>query len=253
MDTSLPLHLAKGYKNPSQIARRTTEPWARDNLYCPACGSRLSQCPPNTKSKDFDCLHCGEAFQLKSSRRNFTGKLTGADYDTEVASVLSGNHPSLILVRYTMATMRVSDVQFIHRSCITRSCITPRKPLKAGAQRAGWQGFMLDLGRIPSAARVDLLRAGQTTPRGDVIQKWNAIQGMLGVRPQHRGWTADVLKVVEKLGSTFRLEEVYAFDKDLARLHPENRNLRPKIRQQLQKLRNMRLLRFQGTGLYARL
>lgn len=252
MNTSLPLHLAKGYKSRSQIARVTTEAWARDNLYCPSCGAALITCPPNTKSKDFDCIQCGEAFQLKSSTKAFVGRLAGADYATELACIRSGKHPSLILLRYTQETMRVSDVQVVHRSCITPSCITPRKPLAVGARRAGWQGFMLELGQIPSSARVDMILGGQTKPRSTVNQKWAAIQGMLRVRPAHRGWTADVLKVVEKLGSTFRLEDVYSFEEDLARLHPDNRNVRPKIRQQLQVLRDVGLVRFQGTGLYAR-
>jgi type II restriction enzyme len=36
----------------------------------------------------------------------------------------------------------------------------------------------------------------------------------------------------------FSLSDVYAFEEDLKLLHPENNNIKPKIRQQLQFLRD---------------
>ncbi|MCC7268444.1 MAG: hypothetical protein IT546_14060, partial [Caulobacteraceae bacterium] len=46
------------------------------------------------------------------------------------------------------------------------------------------------------------------------------------------------------------LADVYAFEDRLARLYPGNRNVRPKIRQQLQVLRDQGYLDFVGRGLY---
>lgn len=48
----------------------------------------------------------------------------------------------------------------------------------------------------------------------------------------------------------FTLSEVYSFEKDLKAIHPENRNIKPKIRQQLQFLRNNGYLQFVGNGVY---
>jgi len=45
-------------------------------------------------------------------------------------------------------------------------------------------------------------------------------------------------------------QDVYAFEKDLAVTHPENKNVKPKIRQQLQFLRDKGYLTFLGEGLY---
>jgi type II restriction enzyme len=54
-----------------------------------------------------------------------------------------------------------------------------------------------------------------------------------------------VLRLVKKLGKRrFSLSEAYEFAPELAKLHPRNRNVEPKIRQQLQVLRDMGLLRF---------
>ena len=48
----------------------------------------------------------------------------------------------------------------------------------------------------------------------------------------------------------FALSDVYADSDRLARLHPENRHIEAKIRQQLQKLRDMGLISFLGGGKY---
>jgi type II restriction enzyme len=48
----------------------------------------------------------------------------------------------------------------------------------------------------------------------------------------------------------FLLKDVYAFEEELARLHPENKHIRPKIRQQLQVLRDNNIIEFLGNGAY---
>jgi hypothetical protein len=59
------------------------------------------------------------------------------------------------------------------------------------------------------------------------------------------------LNLVHSLEKTeFDLGEVYAFESKLERLHPANRHIRDKIRQQLQVLRDLGLLQFLGRGDY---
>ncbi|MHA2064423.1 MAG: Dam-replacing domain protein [Candidatus Thorarchaeota archaeon] len=66
-----------------------------------------------------------------------------------------------------------------------------------------------------------------------------------------RGWTSDVLRCVRKLGkSEFSLQEMYDFEEELRELHPKNRHIRPKIRQQLQVLRDQGVVRFIERGRY---
>ena len=48
----------------------------------------------------------------------------------------------------------------------------------------------------------------------------------------------------------FTLQEIYTFEKDLSLIHPENKNIKPKIRQQLQFLRDKNYLEFVGDGTY---
>lgn len=64
-------------------------------------------------------------------------------------------------------------------------------------------------------------------------------------------WPDDVLAEVKALGmKTFTLANIYAREDALAAKHPGNRNVRAKIRQSLQVLRDRGEVRFLGAGKY---
>jgi len=63
----------------------------------------------------------------------------------------------------------------------------------------------------------------------------------------------DVLLCVEKLGEHFNLSDMYSFESELAQKHPNNNFIQPKIRQQLQVLRNKGLIEFVAPGIYRKL
>ncbi len=48
----------------------------------------------------------------------------------------------------------------------------------------------------------------------------------------------------------FTLKDAYSFEARLALIHIRNRHIRPKIRQQLQVLRDLGYLEFMGRGIY---
>ncbi len=53
----------------------------------------------------------------------------------------------------------------------------------------------------------------------------------------------DVLNTIRRFGKTsFTTADAYAFTRELEKLHPDNRHVRDKIRQQLQVLRDTGLL-----------
>ena len=59
------------------------------------------------------------------------------------------------------------------------------------------------------------------------------------------------MKCIDKLQkSIFSLADMYGFEQELKSTYPENQNVKPKIRQQLQELRNLELLEFCGNGKY---
>ncbi|MEG1603603.1 MAG: hypothetical protein RR340_08305, partial [Cloacibacillus sp.] len=51
-------------------------------------------------------------------------------------------------------------------------------------------------------------------------------------------------------GAEFTLAQIYDFEEKLSAIHPENNNIRAKIRQQLQILRDRGLIEFAGRGRY---
>jgi hypothetical protein len=68
------------------------------------------------------------------------------------------------------------------------------------------------------------------------------------------GWRLDVFNAVLKIQEhIFDLKTAYKFKNELQKLHPENQNIEPKIRQQLQQLRDLGLIEFIQPGLYRKL
>ncbi|HXN93810.1 MAG TPA: hypothetical protein VN879_04870 [Candidatus Acidoferrales bacterium] len=82
------------------------------------------------------------------------------------------------------------------------------------------------------------------------IARWADLPPLEKLQVGKRGWTLDVLQVVQSLGKMdFTLADVYERANDLAKLHPNNAHVRDKIRQQLQVLRDLGLLDFLAPSL----
>jgi type II restriction enzyme len=77
------------------------------------------------------------------------------------------------------------------------------------------------------------------SPAGEVRDRFRKVKPLSELSVTERGWTLDILNLVRRLGSVeFSNEHVYAFERELETLHPGNRHIRDKIRQQLQVLRD---------------
>jgi type II restriction enzyme len=112
-------------------------------------------------------------------------------------------------------------------------------------------GSNILLGHLPTDARISIVEDGREVPKSVVRDSWNRFLFLREQSVYSRGWLADVLACVRQLDrETFTLADVYAFDKQLAELHPRNRHIRPKIRQQLQILRDYGIVEFLGKGVY---
>lgn len=69
-----------------------------------------------------------------------------------------------------------------------------------------------------------------------------------------KSWQKDVYDVIElKLEEKFKLQDLYKFEKQFQDLHPNNSNIKPKIRQILQQLREKGLIKFEEPGYYKKL
>lgn len=69
-----------------------------------------------------------------------------------------------------------------------------------------------------------------------------------------KGWLLQVMRCIERIPTDlFQIDDVYAYEDELKEIYPQNNNIRAKIRQQLQLLRDRGLLEFYGDGRYKRL
>ncbi len=74
------------------------------------------------------------------------------------------------------------------------------------------------------------------------------------IRISLTGWKLDTFDILTTLRTqTFRLDDVYDFVPRLEKKYPDNKNIRPKIRQQLQFLRDLGLIKFLGGARYKKL
>lgn len=240
------------YQSGSQKARVWTESWVLREMYCPSCGAKpLTDFTNNKPVADFFCSICNEEFELKSKKSSFGRKVTDGAYSTMMERLQSDSVPSLMLLRYNAENRMVRDLSVIPKQFFVTDLIERRKPLAASARRAGWVGCNILIDKVPKAGRIDLITNRIVVPKDKVIDRWAKTQFLRGKSLATKGWVLDVLNCVERIGVTeFTLAEVYAFENYLGELHPENNNVRPKIRQQLQVLRDAGVLEFLGRGQY---
>jgi len=255
MDLRLPTRFGEGYKSASQIARRITEPWAAENLYCCACpNDRLDAERVNAQVSDLLCPECVERYQLKSQAKQLGRKILGSNYQKLLDAVLGNRSPNFFLLHYQLPEWLVRNLIIIPRFAISPSVIIKRKALSDTARRSQWVGYLLDVGLIPGSAKIPLVINGSAVDPDEVREQFARIARIRGLRPESRGWTLDVLRCVELLPhETFTNGEVYAFEPDLGRLYPGNRHIKDKIRQQLQVLRDRGLLKPVARGTWQRL
>lgn len=251
------MHLAlprppERYKSAAQRARVATEPWALENLFCPSCPSpRLRATDAGTEAVDFVCPRCEEPFQLKSQSHSLGRKIVDAAYDSMMRVIQRDATPNLVTLHYNADAWRVLNVLLIPRFVFSASAIEKRPPLGPGARRAGWVGCNILLDAFPSEARIPIVLDGVASSPSLVRKLYKDLEPLASLRVEKRGWTLDVLRAVESLKKhEFTLDDAYSAETHLARLHPANRHIRPKIRQQLQVLRDLGFLRFLGHGRY---
>lgn len=246
-DLNLKLH----YSSPSQQVRRISEDWVARNGYCLRCDSDLlTATAANTRSRDFHCAVCSHGYELKSKCGKFGTRVLDGAYGAMVDTIRGGMTPTFLLLEYSKS-WSISSFTAIHHSLITEQSIIPRRPLSLTAKRAGWIGCNILLPEIAVEGKITMVRAGKAEPRDTSRTAFRRLEWLAILPVDQRGWAAIVLNMIHKLPNTaFHLKELYAFETNLKTAYPNNNNIKPKIRQQLQVLRDAGLLNFLGDGTY---
>ena len=240
----MPAELAQSYKSKAQQARVVTEAWGKTELFCANCkSSSLGETPANNRAIDFICPSCDAPFQLKAKSGIIDKTIHDGAYSAMLQAVREDRTPNLLLMRYAPTTWRVVDLILIPSFAFPESAIIKRNPLAPTARRAGWIGCNIDLSRIAPEARIPIIASSLPATSAKVRASYEKLKPLREIKAAQRGWTLDVLNIVRSLGKTeFTNDDVYARDRELEQLHPGNKNVRPKIRQQLQVLRDAGLL-----------
>lgn len=110
---------------------------------------------------------------------------------------------------------------------------------------------------VPKEKRKDI-RIPESTLFEDIINDENVNErfdgGISSIVSNLSPWEKDVFECLLKINNDiFSLNEIYTFESDFQKRHPNNRNIQAKIRQQLQYLRDVGLLEFLQPGTYKKL
>lgn len=250
MDLRCDVGLAANYKSPAQIARVVTEAWATANLFCAACSSdSLTRTLANTRACDLSCPACAERYELKSMRRWSDYRVLDSEYHTMIRTIRGDTRPNLLLM-HRSDSWYVERLLLIPRFFFAESIIERRKPLSPTARRAGWVGCNILIGEIPADGKIPIIENRICVSAERVRASYERVSPLQDLPTTLRGWTLDVLRCVCQLPKCFELSDAYKFESHLRKLHPDNRHIKDKIRQQLQVLRDVGLLKFRGRGRY---
>jgi type II restriction enzyme len=253
IDLSLPANLPEFPLSAQQLARESTERWVYDNLYCVNCGRRdLERLRAGTPFRDFECGHCDEPFELKSTGGQLRASIPAGGYDRSLEAFRQGRVPSFLLLSYSSADRRVTDLLAVNRALISQMALRRRERPLGRPGRENYYLSSLDLSRVPECARVPIVRHGFERPIRFVRQSWDRFAFVRKpAEPEDRDWIRDILSCIARLpGREFTLGELYGFEPELAALYPNNRHIRDKVRQKLQVLCRKGVLRRIVSGVY---
>lgn len=255
MDTSFDQQLARGYTSKSQIARVLTETWTEQHMYCPVCGCpTLFKFPNNKAVADFYCPECKNEFEQKSKNGSFGSKIADGAYDTFIQRICSNNNPDFFFMSYSLKKMKVESLFFVPKYFFVPEIVEKRKPLTENAKRAGWVGCNILFNNIPIQGRIPIIQDGHSASKSLVMKRVKQAEQIRIDNITERGWLFDVLDCVNMVKSDiFSLSMIYSYESILSVKHPKNNNIRAKIRQQLQQLRDRGVISFLGNGLYQKI
>ena len=251
-------NLVLQYKSNSQAIRVLTESWLSDNMYCPCCGNVVLKKFENNKPvADFYCEKCEEQFELKnqsavkaglnfelkSSGKKIENKIVDGAYATAIDRVNSKTNPDLFVLRY--GDYKVKDLVVVPKYFFTPDIIEKRKPLSETARRAGWIGSNILYGKIPLQGKIKIVTDGEIVSSDVVLTEYQQASRLYVDNVEKRGWLFDVLNCVNDIpDDIFSLKDIYVFEDALKNMHPQNNNVKEKIRQQLQLLRDREIIEF---------
>ena len=252
INLSFDVKIANRYTNLSQKMRVLTEKWVNDEIFCQSCGNaKIYNYENNRPVADFYCKKCAEDFELKSKKGKIGNVIPAGAYSKMIERINSSTKPNFFFMGY-LKSLYVNDFFVVPKHFFISEIIEKRKPLKETARRAGWIGSNILFSKIPKAGQIFYIENGKEISKKQVLDKWQKTVFLKKIKKADaRGWILDIMNCIDALNKKeFFLQDIYAFESDLKVIHPENKHIKDKIRQQLQFLRNKNYLKFINLGKY---
>lgn len=242
--------LAIGYNSQSQVARVLTEDWVQKEIFCPSCGNGLTDFPNGHPVGDFYCQDCKEEYELKSKKDKMGSRILDGAYDTMIKRLKSENNPNFFFLNYDRSNYEIQNFIVIPKHFFIPEIIIKRN--QGLPDRPNYIMCSIDLTLIPQSGKIFYVKNREIETKKEVLKSW---KNTLFLREEKevasKGWILDTMICIDRIGkSEFSLDEVYFFEKDLKKRHPENNFIKDKLRQQLQILRDKGYLEFVSRGKY---
>lgn len=243
--------LAKNYTSQSQKVRVLTEAWVDNSIFCPNCGHiDIDKYPNNQPAADFYCKNCAEEYELKSKKDEMSNKILDGAYGTMIERLRSEKNPNFFFLNYSIKNYEVQNFIVIPKHFFTPKIIIKRN--QGLPNRPNYIMCSIDLSLIPQSGKIFYVKNKKIEPKRNVLLNWKKTLFLRDEKEiSAKGWLLDTMRSIEKLGKReFMLSDIYAFENELSNLHPENKHIKDKIRQQLQILRDKGYLDFISRGYY---
>jgi type II restriction enzyme len=159
--------------------------------------------------------------------------------------------PALMLMHYQQ-DWSVQRLIAIHPVFLTPSVVRkrPKPHLRPKTLKPYWM-CDLDLTRIPPDGKIVIVGDGAERQRAETRRAFRESMRFGDVPLRKRGWAALVLAYVRKIDKAeFSLKDLYAYEAAMHAAYPKNSHVRPKIRQQMQVLRDLGYVQFLDRGHY---
>lgn len=246
--------LVKNYRSSSQIIRILTEDWLANNVYCPCCGEfPVCQFNNNQPVGDFFCSSCQEQYELKSKNGNrLGGSVPDGAYRTMLERITSNTNPNFFFLSYDKKDWRVNELIIVPKHFFTTDIIISRQ--KGIPNRPNYIMCSINTSALPSSGKISIIEQGKVINQDKVMEQWERNFYLRDMKMSSKGWLLTIMSYLDRIpDSEFCLEQMYAFEFELALKYPHNAHIKDKIRQQLQFLRDKGVIEFLGRGRYRKI
>ncbi len=235
-------------KDTKQIIKAITEHWTSNNIFCPICWSALDKHFLNKPINDLFCIDCKNDFELKSEKWKFWKKIAGGSYEKAIKAI--EDKPMHLFVLKYSEDFTITNFLVVPKYFFTKDVILKRA--KALKGRPNYYMSDIDFSAIPESWKIHYINNWTYKTRTEILNEWNKVKFLEKVKDRKwdekweaKGWILDIMLCIEKLNKKeFHLKELDIFVDELKIKHPYNNNIKDKVRQKLQVLRDRWYLEF---------